>query len=313
MLANQNAPPTSMLPTELLIEILTWVHPRDLVHLGQLSRGFNALLLSKVFAERSLERHLAPLPAFAENGTPLLVRNSYAPSELDRLFFGWNPSFQKVYILRRLALLRAIHWSHAQRLHRAHIPQMFGKLRNLQCLDLSFCRLGGLIPPALSTMAQLRILNLHKNRLVGPLPSSFGMLTMLESLDVSCNLLGGELPASLGNLHTLRHLLLNGNAFHGRIPHELGNLLLLETLRLQDNSFHGTVPGAFEALAHLEEVQLIGNDLNLHLPSQILRGTHVWRVLMANRLPSFMSLLFFCFMAAIYWDCLIEIVVFKLR
>ncbi|CAA7389401.1 unnamed protein product [Spirodela intermedia] len=104
---------------------------------------------------------------------------------------------------------------------------LFGNLRNLSILDLSYNSLtlqsnpAATLPSirrAVSELKAHRVLNMSHNRLTGPIPQSICGLKMLESLDLSKNNLSGEIPPGLVRLSFLSTLYLSFSQLVGQIP-----------------------------------------------------------------------------------------------
>ncbi|KAF9595676.1 hypothetical protein IFM89_002580 [Coptis chinensis] len=83
------------------------------------------------------------------------------------------------------------------------IPQQFGKLFQLQHLDMSFNLLRGTPPAKLFSLPNISYLNLASNMLTGTVPNHLHCSGVLGFVDISNNRLAGELPSclrsSLGN------------------------------------------------------------------------------------------------------------------
>ncbi|CAI5518993.1 unnamed protein product [Closterium sp. Naga37s-1] len=82
------------------------------------------------------------------------------------------------------------------------------------CVDLSGCRIGGVIPAFLGRIKSLTFLGISNNFYTGQVPPSFGGLSNLAYLDISGsgeeeeegNGLGSPLPSQLTNLKALQSL-----------------------------------------------------------------------------------------------------------
>ncbi|XVF82974.1 hypothetical protein PTKIN_Ptkin16aG0095500 [Pterospermum kingtungense] len=91
-------------------------------------------------------------------------------------------------------------------------------LRLIFLVDLSYNKLSGEIPEALTSLTGLRSLNLSHNHLNGRIPDNIGAMTNLESVDLSANNLSGEIPNSMPDLSFLSYLNLSYNNLTGQIP-----------------------------------------------------------------------------------------------
>lgn len=112
------------------------------------------------------------------------------------------------------------------------IPTDITRLRNLQRLSLSHCKLKRL-PNSIGQLNKLNVLNLSNNQLK-TLPASLGDLLFLTSLNLMDNELK-RLPPSIGNLVNLRSLNLEYNRI-AQLPLTLKNLeLRLQKINLKLN------------------------------------------------------------------------------
>ncbi|KAJ8425520.1 hypothetical protein Cgig2_019247 [Carnegiea gigantea] len=172
-------------------------------------------------------------------------------------------------------------------------PGSIGELKNLRYLNLSQCRLRGVIPENLWSLEKLEILDLSSNRLSGSLSSMLSNLKVLRELVLDDNNFSGHLPSAIGLLKELVELSIRGNSFSGDLPTQLGNLSKLESLDLSVNSFSGVLPSSlanlssllyFDAsnngftgpifpgignLMGLRKVDLSGNSINGPIPADI--------------------------------------------
>ncbi|KAL0342330.1 UNVERIFIED_CONTAM: putative inactive leucine-rich repeat receptor-like protein kinase [Sesamum calycinum] len=79
------------------------------------------------------------------------------------------------------------------------IPEQYGKLNQLQQLDLSFNALQETAPAALFALPSISSLNLASNELSGSLPMRLSCGSQLETVDISNNRLRGLLPSCLSS------------------------------------------------------------------------------------------------------------------
>ncbi|GKV25833.1 hypothetical protein SLEP1_g35216 [Rubroshorea leprosula] len=85
-------------------------------------------------------------------------------------------------------------------------------------VDLSCNKFKGEIPQIVGRLKGLQLLNLSNNILVGPIPPTLGNLTNLEALDLSQNKLIGSIPTQLTQLNFLEVFNVSHNHLTGRIP-----------------------------------------------------------------------------------------------
>ncbi|KAF7130211.1 hypothetical protein RHSIM_Rhsim10G0008500 [Rhododendron simsii] len=99
------------------------------------------------------------------------------------------------------------------------ILDQFGKLNQLQRLDLSFNLLRGALPSALFSLPNISYLNLASNMLTGELPNHLNCGGKLGFVDISTNRLTGLLPYCLGTTSN-RVVKFGGNCLSIDIQHQ---------------------------------------------------------------------------------------------
>ncbi|KAK2657025.1 hypothetical protein Ddye_010077 [Dipteronia dyeriana] len=145
------------------------------------------------------------------------------------------------------------------------------KCRNLQILDLSDNRFGGVLPDSIGSLSnQLVQLKLGRNRLSGSIPTEIENLVNLTELTMETNNLAGSIPSVIGNLLMIRRLYLSENNFSGLIPSSIGNITQLYALHLENNRLTGSIPSTFENLLRLQELDLSQNNLQGFIPKEVI-------------------------------------------
>ncbi|KAL7596680.1 hypothetical protein Lser_V15G27889 [Lactuca serriola] len=149
------------------------------------------------------------------------------------------------------------------------IPEDFGKLQQLEVLNLFSNQLSGNIPTGISQIPALKIFRLFRNILGGELPQEIGLHSKLEAFEVSENKLTGELPENLCGGGTLFVVVAFSNNLTGEIPRSLQSCEKLHTIQLYHNSFTGEFPPGIWTLSNLSSLRLTGNFLSGELPSRV--------------------------------------------
>ncbi|KAJ3230485.1 hypothetical protein HDU81_004474 [Chytriomyces hyalinus] len=238
----------------------------------RVSRSFNAVLLDPHFVAKNLKHHLittkppvsqpqrlpetdAPLPLTPSSN---LAAISKTPTDMDKAWFAWPPSFQSAYLSARLHHLTEIDWKNTE-----------------------FCFSG--IPKAIEGFRDgvgLTHLTLYRCKLSGVIPPEIGYLKLLVTLRLDDNNLTGFIPAEIESLTSLNYLCLDHNNLSGLIPHQLGALTQLKIMNLRHNCFTGRVPVELGRLDKLTTLYMSGSpELELVIPEGITAGGVVWNLM----------------------------------
>ncbi|KAK9664993.1 hypothetical protein RND81_14G082600 [Saponaria officinalis] len=187
------------------------------------------------------------------------------------------------------------------------IPSEFGKLKNLDLLNLGSNRLTGMIPSSLGNITRLSTLYLDENQLQGSIPSSLSACEYMLDVILYDNHLTGALPGGLFS-GPAKFIFLNfsGNHLEGTIPLEISAQLYLEDfdvsrnlmtgvlpnglsncpslviLNLRDNMLHGNIPSSFSSLRSLISVDLSRNNFSGTIPDYFGRLPMVYLNLSDN-------------------------------
>jgi hypothetical protein len=172
--------------------------------------------------------------------------------------------------------LSGLKYLHLEGTHITSLPSSIGRLKNLDCLDLSetlnlrelpaeIGNLSGLeefflsgsritsIPSSIGQLKKLHLLALGKTRLM-TLPDEIGNLSGLNALCLNGSRIT-SLPSSIGQLKTLEHLDLDNTTNLLSLPDEIGNLVSLKTLLLRGSSIK-SMPEDAGSLNSLETLAL---------------------------------------------------------
>ncbi|KAJ7969190.1 putative Leucine-rich receptor-like kinase family protein [Quillaja saponaria] len=183
------------------------------------------------------------------------------------------------------------------------IPNIFGSMKRLTYLNLSYAHISGMVPYQLGNLTSLQFLDLSgisfgkiKRNFVpvlNTLPSlihlglsSCGLnylhipnaavnstsLATLQFLDLSFNEFYGPIPLALRNMNSLRVLDLSLNLFGSAIPHWFGNFKSLVHLFLYVNNFSTTLGPVVSILSNtcdLKTLDLEDNLLHEEFPEKV--------------------------------------------
>ncbi|XP_052141994.1 probable LRR receptor-like serine/threonine-protein kinase At3g47570 [Oryza glaberrima] len=133
-------------------------------------------------------------------------------------------------------------------------------------LDLSSCKLAGLIPPCIANLSSIERLDLSNNSFHGRIPTELGRLEQLRHLNLSVNSLDGHIPWLLGSGSSLMYVDLGANGLSGGIPEFLANSSSLQFLSLTQNKLTGELPRALFNTSSLTAIYLDRNKLFGSIP-----------------------------------------------
>lgn len=112
-----------------------------------------------------------------------------------------------------------------------NIPEEFGKLNQLQYIDLSFNHLRGIPPSLLFSLPNISYLNLASNELSGTLSNDLNCGAKLGFVDISANKLIGSVPSCLANSTSDRVVRFEWNCFSFDSQHQHSNLYCKEAFK----------------------------------------------------------------------------------
>nr|POE93943.1 phototropin-1 [Quercus suber] len=172
----------------------------------------------------------------------------------------------------------------------SEIPQEFGNLTNLSCLNLSNAGFAGQIPSeitnlnrvlsmsqcylsepydsSLSELWSLSIIRLDGNPLNAPVPEFFANFINLTSLNLVYCGLNGTFPKSVFQILTLQTLYLSNNEpLQGALPDAISNLTMFSRLDLSNCNLSGSIPNSMANLVQLVYLGMSFNGFTGLIPS----------------------------------------------
>ncbi|KAJ6886626.1 LOW QUALITY PROTEIN: receptor-like protein Cf-9 [Populus alba x Populus x berolinensis] len=192
------------------------------------------------------------------------------------------------------------------------IPFSFGKLKQLEYLDLGYNNFIGPIPDGLLLQNNLlygqispflcnslQYIDFSHNRLYGQIPPSvFKTCEHLRALMLSSNdKLTGNISPVICELKSLEILDLSNNGFSGFIPQCLGNFSDgLLVLHLGANNLRGNIPSIYSEGNNLRYLNFNGNKLKGVIPPSIINCVNLEFLDLGNNMiddtfPSFLETL----------------------
>ncbi|KAI8609763.1 hypothetical protein BC830DRAFT_1085248 [Chytriomyces sp. MP71] len=237
-----DASPLLQVPSDIFLEIFSWLSPRQSLALRGISREFAVVLDSSAFAATSLSRWRTHV---WRNRDPTRLHFRNYNEAWDILFF-FPPvtSFPSVYAELVLKGCREIDLSpprdppgfHDERYLDAPLSTHVARLVHLKVLNLSCCGLKGELPGGLFRLTGLEMLRLHANGLTGAISPDVANMVGLVVLDLSINAFCGELPASIARMSRLQELDVCENELTGVVPKEVKEMGLV-LLGVEGNQF----------------------------------------------------------------------------
>jgi Leucine-rich repeat (LRR) protein/tRNA A-37 threonylcarbamoyl transferase component Bud32 len=149
------------------------------------------------------------------------------------------------------------------------VPEDFGKLQELELLNLFSNNLSGQLPASIGLIPSLKEIRVFSNQLSGVLPPELGLHSKLEAFEVPDNLFIGNLPVNLCAGKTLFGLVAFSNHLTGEIPESLSSCDSLRTVQLFNNNFSGKVPSGLWTAQSLSSLMISNNSFSGELPSQL--------------------------------------------
>lgn len=117
----------------------------------------------------------------------------------------------------------------------------FGKLYDLEKLDLSNNYFSGTLSIFGQNQHNLRVAHLNNDKFNGEIPSIIGQFIGLEELILSNNRLTGSIPIQIGRLRNISKLSVSYNNLKGTISTDFSKLNKLKILHLHNNKLEGSV------------------------------------------------------------------------
>jgi Leucine-rich repeat (LRR) protein len=121
--------------------------------------------------------------------------------------------------------------------------------------------MSGEIPDAFGKMSQLDYVDLANNRFTGTIPASIFDAASLRLLYLSNNTLSGTIPVTYSKPVSLRDLYLDGNGLTGTIPDaDVGKLRNLTEFLVQFNFLSGSMPASVCDLRESSNLEQLFSD-----------------------------------------------------
>lgn len=211
--------PGLVLPTEILIDVLMHVDPKEMKNLCATSRMYAVLCED-----------------------PIFKRNYAAKWHVENM----------VDVMRsmiRIDMLRV----DLRKMGLTSLPSEIGSLLELRELEVSGVK-SDTIPSSIGQLSNLTILTITDSNIVS-LPNEIGNLTNLTKLDISRNKLT-SIPETIGNLRNLTILDISINKITS-IPPSIGNLSKLRVLHMRgDYGIISPLPASMLELKNLRRIRV---------------------------------------------------------
>ncbi|KAL1814880.1 putative receptor-like protein kinase At3g47110 [Daucus carota subsp. sativus] len=171
------------------------------------------------------------------------------------------------------------------------IPNNFGRLLNIQCLNMGYNPLGGgMLPNDLSFLnslvncSHLDSLDFASTGIRGELPNAIvNLSTTIEHISLDENHIYGSIPREIGKLENITKLSLFHNLLTGAIPESIGKLSWLGELNLAENKLSGSIPTCISNVTNqFVRLRLEGNMLNGSIPAELFNISTLEQVSLAD-------------------------------
>lgn len=183
--------------------------------------------------------------------------------------------------LIHVTLLKQLDLSNNKQLSGTLSSTLFGKLSNLEYVNLQNNDLVGTLPTSLLELPFLETLILGNNRLTGIIPLWNDEDMKIKYMDLHSNNFAGALSPAFSSSKSessstslIEYLYLNDNQFTGTIPHGFFDSNNgLRSIRLDRNAMNGTIPSSIGTMKQLQYFSMESNLLSGSIPADIYEVT----------------------------------------